>query len=62
MTILKVPDMHCPVCVGRIDKALTAASIAHEIDLEAQTVSVDSAKVATAIEELDDLGFEATAQ
>ncbi|MFI3312745.1 MAG: heavy metal-associated domain-containing protein [Eubacteriales bacterium] len=58
MTILQVPGIHCPVCVGRIDKALTAAGIEHTIDLEAKTVTVNSAQVATVIEELDDLGFE----
>ncbi len=61
MTILQVPGMHCPVCVGRIDKALTAAGITHEIDLETKTVTVVTEQVATAVEELDDLGFEAVA-
>ncbi|MFI3171860.1 MAG: heavy-metal-associated domain-containing protein [Eubacteriales bacterium] len=58
MKILKVPDMHCEKCVSRISNALTEAGIQFEIDLASQTVSVEEAKEALAIEELDDLGFE----
>ncbi|MFI3324840.1 MAG: heavy-metal-associated domain-containing protein [Clostridia bacterium] len=59
MRILKVEDMHCPVCVKRISNALTQADIKFEVDLESKTVSVEEGKVEQAIEELDDLGFEA---
>ncbi len=59
MTILKVDAMHCPVCVSRISTALTEAGIKFEVSIEDKTVSVDSAKVDLAIEELDDLGFDA---
>ncbi|MFI3227400.1 MAG: heavy-metal-associated domain-containing protein [Clostridia bacterium] len=59
MKVLKVEDMHCEMCVKRINNALTEAGIAFEISLEDKTVSVDEAKVAQAIEELDDLGFDA---
>ena len=59
MITLSVPDMHCQVCVNRISTALEEAKVAFEVNLEAQTVSVEEAKVDLAISELDDLGFEA---
>lgn len=62
MTTLKVPDMHCEKCVARITSAMNEAAIDFTIDLANQTVCVDSAKVETAVSELDDLGFEATAE
>lgn len=64
MTVLKVEDMHCGKCVERITKALTEADLKFEVSLEDKTVSIDGCEhcVKTAIEELDDLGFEAVAQ
>ena len=61
MTVLKAEDMHCGKCVERINKALTEADIAHEVNLEQKTVTIDGCEhcVKTAIEVLDDLGFEA---
>ena len=59
MKTLKVSDMHCEMCVIRIDKALTAAGIAHTVSLPDKTVSVDEKKLAEAKEILDDLGFDA---
>ena len=61
MTVLSVPDMHCEHCVSRIDKALKAAGLEYSISLENKTVSVagDEEKLACAISELDDLGFDA---
>lgn len=59
MTILKVEEMHCPVCVSRISAALTEAGIQFEVDLDTKTVSVEDGKVDLAIDELDDLGFDA---
>lgn len=59
MTILNVADMHCEKCVSRISNALTEAGVTFEVNLEAKTVSVEDGKVDLAIEELDDLGFEA---
>ncbi|MFI3214482.1 MAG: heavy metal-associated domain-containing protein [Eubacteriales bacterium] len=59
MTILKVADMHCEKCVERITNALTEANIKFTVSLADKTVSVADDKVATAIEELDDLGFDA---
>ncbi|MSS63142.1 heavy-metal-associated domain-containing protein [Velocimicrobium porci] len=62
MTTLNVPDMHCEKCVERITKALTAADLKFDVSLESKTVTIDGCEhcVKTAIEELDDLGFEAT--
>lgn len=59
MTILKVEDMHCNMCVSRISQALTTAGITFTVNLDDKTVSVDSDKVDLAISELDDLGFDA---
>lgn len=61
MTTLNVPDMHCEKCVERITKALKAADLKFEVSLENKTVTIDGCEhcVKTAIEELDDLGFDA---
>lgn len=60
MTILKAEDMHCGKCVERITKALQEADITHQVNLEEKTVTIDGCEhcVKTAIEVLDDLGFE----
>lgn len=62
MKVLKAEDMHCNKCVERIDKALNAADIKHEINLEEKTVSIDGCDscLKKAVEILDDLGFETT--
>ncbi len=57
MKLLKVPDMHCAMCVKRISKAMDDAGIVCEISLADKTVCVDEAKVSAAKETLDDLGF-----
>jgi copper chaperone CopZ len=61
MTTLKVPDMHCEKCVERITNALNAVNLSFQVSLENKTVTIDGDEdcVKTAIEELDDLGFEA---
>lgn len=63
MTVLKVDDMHCGKCVERITKALTGADLKFEVSLEDKTVTIDGCEhcVKTAVEELDDLGFDAVA-
>lgn len=63
-TILNVPDMHCEMCVKRITDALTKAGLKFEVSLEKKTVAIDGAAgdVSTAVAELDDLGFPATAK
>ncbi|NCC66634.1 MAG: heavy-metal-associated domain-containing protein [Clostridia bacterium] len=60
-TILIVPDMHCEKCVERITNGLNAAKLSFQVSLENKTVTVggDEACVKRAIEELDDLGFDA---
>lgn len=64
MTTLKVEEMHCNKCVERISKALDAAELNYTVSLENKTVTIDGCEhcVKTAIEELDDLGFEAVVQ
>ncbi len=62
MTILNVADMHCPKCVERISNALTEAGIEFEVSLDTKTVAVEDGKIELAVEELDDLGFDAVQQ
>ena len=56
-------EMMCDHCVSRIDTALTAAGIEHEIDLGSKTVAIGGNEEipAKAVEILDDLGFSAVA-
>ena len=60
MAVLKVGQMHCDMCVGRITKALGEAGIDFSVSLEDKTVTVNGGEeaVKTAVEELDDLGFD----
>lgn len=64
MTVMKVEDMHCGKCVERITDALKEAGLDFEVNLENKTVSVDGCNVCvkTALEILDDLGFEGVVQ
>ncbi len=59
MTQIKVPDMHCEMCVKRITSALTEAKLNFSVSLENKTVSIDGDENALkqALLELDDLGF-----
>ena len=61
MTVLSVPDMHCQHCVKRITDALNEAKLKFSVSLDEKTVTIDGCEhcVATAIEALDDLGFDA---
>lgn len=61
MTTLKVPDMHCEKCVERITNALNAAKLTFQVSLKDKTVAIagDASAINTAIEALDDLGFDA---
>lgn len=63
MTTLQVPDMHCENCVRRITEALTREGLTFQVNLDQKTVRVDgnAQAVATAVEALDDLGFETKA-
>ena len=62
MTVLKIEDMHCEKCVERITKILTEDDLDFQVSLTDKTVTIDGCEhcVKTAIEALDDLGFEAT--
>ncbi len=59
MTTIKVPDMMCENCVKRITNALTEAELNFQVSLENKTVTIDGCEhcVATAVSELEDLGF-----
>ena len=60
MTIIKVEDMHCQKCVERITKLLTEEGLDFSVNLEEKTVAINGCEhcVKTALEALDDLGFE----
>ena len=60
MKVIKVADMHCEKCVERITKLLTEEGLKFEVNLANQTVTIDGCDhcVKTALEALDDLGFE----
>jgi hypothetical protein len=48
------------MCVARINKALDAAKIAHEVKLEDKTVTIaNDGEREKAVQALDDIGFEA---
>lgn len=61
MAVLKVEDMACNMCVQKINQALESAGIGHEVSLENKTVTIDgdASVVKKAIEELDEIGFDA---
>lgn len=60
MTELKVPEMHCEMCVKRITNALNDAKLNFSVSLSDKTVSIkgDENAAQTAISALDDIGFE----
>ena len=60
MPVIKVADMHCEKCVARITKLLTEEGLDFSVSLEDKTVTVNGCEhcVKTALEALDDLGFE----
>ena len=60
MKVIKVADMHCEKCVERITKLLTEEGLKFEVNLADKTVSIDGCDhcLKTALEALDDLGFE----
>jgi len=64
MTVIKAEDMHCEKCVERITNAMKEAGLNFQIDLEKKKVMVDDDEqaVTTALEVLDDLGFEGIVQ
>ena len=59
MFTISVPDMMCQNCVKRITNALSEAELKFSVELENKTVTIDGCQhcVATAVSELEDLGF-----
>lgn len=59
MPIISVPDMMCENCVKRITTALTDAELKFSVSLADKTVTIDGCQhcLATAMSELEDLGF-----
>ena len=60
MPVIKVADMHCEKCVARITKLLTEEGLDFSVSLEDKTVTINGCQhcVKTALEALDDLGFD----
>ena len=60
MTVIKVEDMHCEKCVARIEKLLKEEQLDFVVDLKNKTVTINGCEhcVKTALEALDDLGFD----
>ena len=64
MTIIKVADMHCEKCVSRITNLLTKKGLNFSVSLADKTVTINGCEhcVKTALDALDDLGFEGVVQ
>ena len=64
MTVIKAEDMHCEKCVERISKAMTNAGLDFAVNLAEKTVTINGCEhcVKSALEVLDDLGFEGVVQ
>lgn len=64
MTVIKAEDMHCEKCVERITKAMTNAGLDFSVSLADKTVTINGCEhcVKSALEILDDLGFEGVVQ
>ena len=60
MAVIKVADMHCEKCVARITNLLTEEGLDFSVSLENKTVTINGCEhcVKTAVDALDDLGFE----
>ena len=60
MTVIKVADMHCEKCVSRITNLLKEEGLDFSVSLADKTVTINGCQhcVKTALEALDDLGFE----
>ena len=60
MTVIKVADMHCEKCVERISRLMKEEGLDFAVNLAEQTVTISGCAhcVKTALEALDDLGFE----
>ena len=60
MAVIKVADMHCEKCVERITKLLTEEGLDFSVSLANQSVTINGCQhcLKTALEALEDLGFE----
>ena len=60
MAVIKVAGMHCERCVARITKLFTEEGLDFSVSLADKTVTINGCEhcVETALEALDDLGFE----
>ena len=60
MTVIKVEDMHCEKCVARIEKLLKEEQLEFSVSLADRTVTIHGCEhcVKTALEALNDLGFD----
>lgn len=60
MTVIKLADMHCEKCVSRITNLLKEEGLDFAVSLADKTVTIHGCQhcVKTALEALDDLGFE----
>ena len=60
MAVIKVEDMHCEKCVERITKLFREEELDFSVNLEERKVTVNGCDtcVKTALEALEDLGFE----
>ena len=64
MAVIKVDGMHCEKCVERITKLMTEEGLNFSVSLEDKTVTINGCEhcVKTALEALDDLGFDAVVE
>ena len=64
MKTIRVEGMHCEKCVERITKTMTEAKLDFKVSLDEKTVVIDGCEhcVKTALEILDDLGFDGTVE
>ena len=64
MAVIKVKDMHCEKCVARITNLLTEEGLDFSVSLADKTVTINGCEhcLKTALEALDDLGFEGVVQ
>ncbi len=60
MAVIKVEDMHCEKCVARISKIMSEEGLDFTVNLSEKSVTINGCQhcVKTALEALDDLGFE----
>ena len=60
MAVIKVADMHCEKCVERITKLLAEEGLDFSVSLANQSVTINGCQhcLKTALEALEDLGFE----